>query len=590
MFTFFDKLHPAFYMMIAVVFYSVVPVMFELGDADESPFLFTGIWLGSVGIAAGSVILSLQWTLLSDRTVIEDIWSHCKSRLMLFSAIGFCGFAFFAVGLAHVDVSLAAILYETWPIFLIFLMARWFKGTQRYNPITFGTLLFVVMALIGVALVILSQSDAPQPLPAHDAGLAEFMTLSGVIFKVLPGVALVLMGAFCQAASGGTLKIGVLLAKEHPHEKHHKSNDPREIVFVIVMSCICLVFAGFALCAIGVMVSEALSAHQLTYAILGGLFVNSIATFAFRYANLKTDDLGVNALAYATPLVTLIWLFALSTLDVSRLDFLIIGAMGIVASNLLINVDASDRLAYKALIVSLWLFGTITYFYDGFTTDVPLELPVTIYILVLAFRVERLARRTSQEEVWVFDAFRSIRSMAAKENIPKGACTALIQASRALLDVDHHKSAAALKNAYERTLGHLENARMAGIPANEITEICRMIDKLAHSRQQGSRFGEIVAIALTGLLIVLGLLAFNGERGVYGDIASFVLSSVLVFLFFNIVDLQRDRKDETIVRENRGRYFVNFGRVDNRERAQYVSMTISGVIVFVFVVLFFAKA
>ena len=571
---------PGLFMMVAVASFSVIPALFHLGGANASPFMFTGVYIVGFGVGLGSTLLWFKRNMLRERGVMLGIWHYCKTWYTLVSVVGGSGYVLFAFGLARVDISIAAILYEVWPLFLILIMSRLFRDSARYKPISPDTYIYILMAILGVAFVITSQNDTPRTL----SEFWNILTVPGTLF----GVILVLVSAAGWAAQGAsTMRMGELLAEAHSNEENKKE---REVVFANFMACICSVAAGGLLIGVGVFASETISVHQVFYSILGGFVITPIGSFSFRYANLTTNDLGVNALAFATPFFALMWLWALSSLDVPHLDYLIIGAMGIVASNLLINVDASDRLAYKALIVSLWLFGTITYFYDGFTTDVPLELPVTIYILVLAFRVERLARRTSQEEVWVFDAFRSIRSMAAKENIPKGACTALIQASRALLDVDHHKSAAALKNAYERTLGHLENARMAGIPANEITEICRMIDKLAHSRQQGSRFGEIVAIALTGLLIVLGLLAFNGERGTYGEIASFVLSSVLVFLFFNIVDLQRDRKDETIVRENRGRYFVNFGRVDNRERAQYVSMTTSGVIVVVFVVLFFAKA
>ena len=98
----------------------------------------------------------------------------------------------------------------------------------------------------------------------------------------------------------------------------------------------------------------------------------------------------------------------LSILDVPHPDYLIIGAMAIVASNLLINAKADMRVAYSALVISLWVFGTFVYFHDGYTTEVPLELTVTVFILVLSFRVDRLARRTSREEEWVFEAFRRL--------------------------------------------------------------------------------------------------------------------------------------------------------------------------------------
>ena len=43
-------IHPLFYMVLVVVSFSLVPVLFKLAGADDSPFLFTGVWLGSIGL------------------------------------------------------------------------------------------------------------------------------------------------------------------------------------------------------------------------------------------------------------------------------------------------------------------------------------------------------------------------------------------------------------------------------------------------------------------------------------------------------------------------------------------------------------
>ena len=569
--------HPAVYMVIAVIAYSVTPVLYKIGNAGDSPFMFTGIWQSSIGIGSGAVILFFGRGVLFNAAVFESIKSHCKTWLMLGSVAGYCGFALFAWSLAFVDVSIAAILYNAWPLIIILLMSRLFKDTGRYRRITLGTLIFVFVALLGVALVILSNRDAPNPLLVIGDEFAGASTWIGVI--------LVLLASFGTAARAFPVKMSVTLAKEHLPPEHQKTG---EIIFVIVMSCIGLAIAGGVLFAIGMITSESISLHQMFYACMGGLVAGSTGTVAFRVANVKTDELGVNAIAFATPLVTLLWLWMLSIIDVPHLDYLIIGALGIVASNLLINVDASKRLAYKALVASLWLFGAITYFTEGYTTEVPLELPVTIFILVLAFRVERLARRTSQEEGWLFDAFRRLALMEQEKNTSSKASGALREALKSLLAIDDHRTAAQLKNEYKKIVKLLRNARDAGFDEEKVTEILRLVDKMSHSRQQGARLGEIVAIALTGALIVFGLLVFNGNGGIYGEIISFVLSSVVAFLFFNIIDLHEDRKDKTLIIED-GEYIVNFGEVKNREIQQYFSTGTSCVIVIVFVVLFFIK-
>ena len=602
MFGFLGSLHPALYMMVAVVAYSAFPVLFSLGSAGESPFLFTGIYQGSTGVALGAVMLLFKRRLLPNPAVIEDIrshfdwkslfkparvegnWTYHKTRLMLASTAGYCGFVLFALGLAFVDVSVAAILYETWPLFWILVMSFLFydkrkkQGQQRYGTIT-ASVIFGFLAFAGVALVILSHNDNPQPVLAIGSDFTNIKTLVGVIF--------VLLAAICVAAIAGASKIGEVLAKEHSIAK---DRNVEEVVFVIFVNCICLVIASGVLCVIGLVRSETISSHQLLYATLIGLFVNSIGIVALRVANKKTKNLGVNALAYATPLVTLLWLWMLSILDVMHLDYLIIGAMGIVAANVLINAKADKRIAYGALVVSLWVFGTFIYFHDGYATDVPLELPVTVFILVLSFRVDRLVRRTAQEEAWVFEAFRRLESLAVKRQISRGAWGDL------LLEIDRHETQDDLTRSYENLARYLaeqmkEASKARGAVAtrgavDEIAGIRHLVDNLAHSRQQGAHFGEIVAIGLTGTLIIAGLLVFNGEREVYGEITSFVLSSVLVFLFFNILDLQRDRRDKILEfggGDHGGEYIVKFDdNAKNRKWQQWISVVTSAVIVIVF--------
>ena len=596
-------------MMMAVVAFSAFPILFKLGNAEDSPYLFTGMWLLSVGIGVGLAMLLFKWNLLIEPAVKADIKSHFnlksllkmpvdegdgpihKSGWLLGSVIGFCGFALLAKGLAYVNVSIAAILYEIWPLIHLLLMSYLFKGSNRFHPITWGTLIFAFLSLVGVAFVVFSQNENPQPLLLIGTDFVNSETIFGV--------SLVLMSAGCGAASGAfTLKIGAALATKHTSlvEKHRRSKGrgseefvSGEFIFVMVMMSVSLVIAGVLSCATGLIMSETLSMHQLLYAILGGLVVSSTGNATIRVANLKTKDLGVNALAYATPLVALVWLWIFSILDVPHRDYLAIGAMGIIASNLLINARADKRVAYSALVMSLWVFGTVLYFTDGSKTNVPLELPVTIFILVLAFRVDRLARRTNQEEEWVFEAFRKLGLLASKGKIDKETC-------ETLLNIDGHKDMENLTCAYKKLAAQLANelevSREDRDTANEISDIQHLVDKLVHSRQQGANFGEKVAIALAGTLIVTGLLFFNGVREFYSEFASFLLASVVVFLFFNILDLERDRTDSILEKvetgnEYAGRYIVKFDDIKSRVGQQTISVVTSAGIVFGFAWLFF---
>ena len=553
--------------------------MLDLGSASKSPFLVAGMIQLITGVVLGAGVLSLKKDLLIDNEVFGDILRQCKSGYMIISTIGQGRIGLFVIGLVFLDITIATILYETWPLFLILAMSRLNASTERYHAVLKSTLIFIFLAIAGVGLVIMSQTDNVDPLRQVGANFADRRTLLGVFF--------VLLSAIAGAGRAFELKIGQTLASKHGKSENRNFD---ELIFSIVISSISHLIVGVLFCVIGVIAGESVSMHQLVYVIAVGLVIHPFGNITIRTANLKTRDLGVNALSYLAPLFTLFWLWTISRFNVPHPDVLIIGTMGVVAANLLINAEASARTAYKALVASLLVFGTFVYFHEGYTTNVPLELPVTVFILILAFRVDRLVRRTGQEEEWVIDVFRRLTHMSDQEIPCKVTAKALKSASEKLLIVDHHKSAEELKFAYERMMTQLEIARKSKAVSNEVAEIIRLVDKLAHSQQQGSRPGEIVAIFLAGALIVFGLLVFSGDREIYGEIISFVLSSIVVFLFFNILDLQEDRIDKTLVKEKTETYMVNFGAVKNRETQQLISMGTSCVIVVVFVVLFFVNA
>ena len=575
---------PAFYMMIAVVAFSAFPVLLHLGRADASPFLFAGIRQISIAVGVVLLILALKERLPVNLPTIKDLKSHCKSKLVLalmfVSIVGHGGSGLFALGLSYVDVSIAALLYETWPLFLMLIMAFLFKGGERYRPITLSVLIFVVMAMAGVALVILSHNDTPQPLWEIGTNTTSSGTRIGVV--------LVLMGAIITAAQGAcTLKIGTLLAVKHLNTKNHET---AEILFVMVITCLGVLIAGGLLCLIGVVESETISSHQLIYAVTSGLFVNLVGMVAWRMANLKTKNLGVNALAYTTPLVALIWIWMFSVLDVPHLDYLIIGAMGVAAANLLINTAADKRSAYNALVVSLWVFGTIVWFTGEYLTDislrteVPLELPVTMFILVLAFRVDRLVRRTSQEEEWVFEALHKLELLSAKGQIDGKAAALLLKIDKSRLS--------ALNDVYERLIVHFptpqKKAGMQRTDADELTHVQHLVDNLVHSRQQGGNFGELIAVGIAGGLTVIGLIFFR-EREIFSDIAAFLLSSIVVFLLFNIVDLQQDRSDPILKKRKDGRHAVKFDDEGGGKNQQRIALVTSLVMICGFVFMFWSR-
>ena len=61
----------------------------------------------------------------------------------------------------------------------------------------------------------------------------------------------------------------------------------------------------------------------------------TVASVAWRLANVLADDLAVNGLAYLSSLLALGWLLTFWKVSVARLDLLLVGAVVVVSCNLL---------------------------------------------------------------------------------------------------------------------------------------------------------------------------------------------------------------------------------------------------------------
>ena len=73
--------------------------------------------------------------------------------------------------------------------------------------------------------------------------------------------------------------------------------------------------------------------------VAGGIPI-AFAWIAWRKANITTDNLGINALGFVTPIMSLFWLFWIAGDQVARWDYLAMGTAAVIAANLLINLQA----------------------------------------------------------------------------------------------------------------------------------------------------------------------------------------------------------------------------------------------------------
>ncbi len=456
-------------------------------------------------------------------------------------------------------------------------MARFFSKEKRYEKFTTQKWFLFAVALVGVGFVIVSQSST------IDNAVGELFT-----FSALGGVGLVLVAALLA----GT---GLPVNQWWGSYVSRSVNDDDEIFYTVVANSIGRVIIVPVLVAIGLLSGEniqSIGGVGVLSATTYGFFGFGVGTIFFRIANARTTNLGINALGYATPVVALIWLALASRIDVPHIDWLVIGLIAIIVANLLLNFTAEIRSAYKALIIALWVCGMAVYLHDGLPLSNYAEMIgviSTLFILILVFRADRLVRRTMDEEKSVFLVYNGLKTMARKRGMDG-------DARNQLRYIDEHTKPEQLRTAYDELKEYFITAREQHPKYEEkLDQLETEVDSLVHSKQQGTNFGEIIALGFITFIMVSALLLFKPPEltewdGLFTEISSFLLATVIVFLFANIFDLQHDRTNAILSKEQDSSFHsVAFDDSTDRGGERWVSVGICAVITAAYIWLFLGK-
>lgn len=565
-------------MLLAVVGFSFVPVLVAVGGGTESPFLFTaGVSLGT-GLGSAFFLAAVFRPVLFNRSVLSLISQRLLSWSLFLVVMNQFVYSLFAWSTRYLDFSVVATLFETWPIFLIVLTAILYRAQARYYKITLSMMWLLVTGFVGFAFVTTSQSGG--------FGNWEGSRLSDTVI----GLALIISAVLVAALPAFGFKWGTDLSEALPDDVVGDRNKPfMEICCSLLAFCIAS-FAGIGLNAgVGLVATETISMKSLAIAVASGALIMAPASISWRAANMLTSNLGINALSYATPIFALMWLFLFWRVDVARIDFLIIGAAAIITANLLINFEAEVRFGFKALILALWSCGAFVYLRDDFMHLLPFHgwlwpretylgsvgLSATVFILLLTFRVARLAPRTQDEDNRIFALHRAVELLARRNLIAP-------VTSEHILGVDSARNPEELRAAYTRAkLCFVRSAGVNHSVADQklLANVEAQLNMVVHSRQQGVDFGELFSLIIFGgatvLLSLLSRPEVSGWTAFIYEIFSVMFPAVIVFLIVNVWDLHRDRADLVLATQSGDDgYGVIFRDPRNRRFERAVSTVI----------------
>ena len=565
-------------MLMAVIGFSLVPVLIANGNGADNPFLFVAVLRVGVTIALSVLFMAVFGRTLFRKSVLALIWQRLPTWAMLFAIINQFEYGLFAFSTRFIDISVSSILFETWPILLILMTALLFRGERRYRQITPGVVLLLLVGFLGFAFVAASETG----------GLGDWS--NAAFLDTLVGIVIVVIAVFMAGLSAFAFRWAADLRESLPPDLISRQNsDSLDIACVLIANCITS-FAGAGLSAVvGLASGETISTDAIAIAMLGGVFALALGNISWRAANVVTDNLGINALAYAIPIFSLIWLFLFAEVNIAKVNYLIIGTVAIISANLLINFEADVRFGFKALILALWACGTFVYLRDELLVMLPfggwlwpretylgaLGLSATVFTLLLTFRVARLAPRTQDEDNRIFALHRNLELLSRRNLIDASA-------SEHVRGIDSARTPEELQTAYTQAKLCFAQAADADHPFADqrlLADAETQLNMVVHSRQQGVDFGELFSLIVFGgstvLLALLSRPEVSGWTAFIYEIFSVLFPAVVVFLIVNVWDLHRDRADLVLAAQHGADgYGVIFRDPRNRRFERGVSTVI----------------
>lgn len=323
-------------MLLAVIGFSLIPLVVARGEGVENPLLFNAGW--RLGVVLGCLlVLGVFYRSLIQKTAILNM---IRERIFSWAIFSHC-LAVFTWSTRYIDISIAVILLETWPILSIIFTKKLFERENRFDRTSFTTIIFAAFGFAGFMFVFASQSTNLESLISIDR-----ISIFGLFFGVLLAISAAVVGAIESASN---FKWGVNVSKELSSIPGiGKKTDTLDLFCVIIAFTIVSAVSAPLHVVGGIFGGESIIDFIMAYdtliiAVIGGGVIQAFSSVFYRVAILKTDDLGINALGYAISILSLIWLAIFYRIGVERVDYLAIGATVIITINLLINFEAEIR-------------------------------------------------------------------------------------------------------------------------------------------------------------------------------------------------------------------------------------------------------
>ena len=604
------KGHPSWFMLIAAIGYSFLPLAVVLFGGEDAPFLFNAGWRAGIAVIytlflAGYSVRHRD--LFFNSAVWKRIGRNMVSWKILIIMVAYFDIALFAMSIKHIGVVVPTIMMQL-SVFVSVIFV-WFSsggkddGDKKGPEKRPSTIFFMAVGATGVAFVILSLDLGS--VGADDIRLAYLGLLLAAGSAIISGLNSLNKNWGEDLAGDLTDKNLVESTKDNIESVKLLGATAAGLIASIGIIIIQL---SIGLADVGTIASGVERINPNLFIIIAGVACShGIAGLFWRKADSQSLGLETRAILNIQPILSLLGLMLLSIAAVrafvidlpfiavskedleiawNRVDLLIMGTAAVISASILVGFEAeSRRWGFKVLILSLGSCGAFVYLrdeifeilgkrgilpasdgvpiVDGYFTWVAVS--ATIFTLLLAFRVASLVTRTSYEEAEAFRVFRKLELLHRRGVIDDDVLKYINQ-------VESSGNQVALKNAYGEVRSYIYRAYQTDLTDTADLQTLNSaeaeLDDLVRSKQLGMVLGEVFALLIfAGMTISVALLFRPNEAQAFTrffvDIFAMIIAAVVMFLTINVRDMRDQRIDEQLEHDG-GDWKVSFHETGQR--------------------------
>jgi drug/metabolite transporter (DMT)-like permease len=529
------------YMLIDSFSYSLIPVLavMTVNEMHSVPYLLIALLLSVITYAVYFFYNGYLSKIKITREILKYSFiggiTFVLSQLILIYSINHSR-----------NVYLPSVIFQIYPLVIIYFLIKFKLSNEAFTKSKFFIML---IALLGIGIL---NYDSTISLEKYN-----------VFSIILPTVSAVFLG----------VSVAYVVKLTHLLEKLNMDSA----LSPLLSNFYSRIFSVVAM--IPFMIWYMLSDHQIKFTInnslvviVYGVFCMAIGSiFYYRAIRITRKSLSIHMISYLSIVMSMLWLWLLNVGTITA--FILIGSAYIIVANILLNFSIEKNYAFTGSIIWTLFIGTFIFFNSGTQIDEyynAITAPLIFYAITLAFLMDRIFKRTDEEEGYIISIVNNILKSDAQDKK---------ELADEIIALNESESNENTLKIYERI-----KYKTYCLDTEDV------IDKLVLSKMQKVKFSELFVLFLTAALALYVLIFFKTADGAMYDIFKLCLSTAIVFNLFYVFDNEKLRGKKFIFTEEKdGKIYSTINTKLNGNEKSATEKSISIILLIgVFIIFFMA--